>query len=124
LTSGISSAVSTEITNLKTYATNVNTASAAVYAVSNAAPSGSSTYTTLASGVNAAIATFDSLYNTLNNMNIKPDSLTDHKSTMVLITYIIGLAILGIVIAFWLSLTFTHGCKKCICCCECFSKIA
>ena len=93
--STISSDVGTEYTNLNTYAADANTMAGYVYAASNAAASGSTTYATLKNGIDTAVTTFNSLYDTIDNMDIKTSSMTDHKAIMKFITYGIGIGVLG-----------------------------
>lgn len=124
LVSTISTDIGTEYTNLNTYAANANTMAGYVYGVSNGAASGTSTYATLKDGIDTAVTSFNSIYNTIDNMNIKTESMTDHKAVMKFITYGIGIGVLALTIWFWISLIFTHKLHKCKCCCECFGKIA
>ena len=93
--STISTDVGTEYTNLNTYAANANTMASYVYGASNGHASGSSNYSTLSTGVTGATANFNSIYNTLKDMNINTDSMTDYKDIMKFVTYGIGCGILG-----------------------------
>jgi hypothetical protein len=124
MTSKISANINTEYTNLNTYAANVHTMAGYVYGASNGHASGSSNYDTLSSGVTGAATNFDSIYNTINNMDITTDQMTDYKDIMKFVTYGMGCGILALTIWFWISLIFTHKLHKCKCCCECFGKIA
>jgi len=124
LVSTISTDIGTEYTTLKTYATKANTMGSTVYGVSNGHASGTANYNTLSSGVTGAATSFNSIYSTLDGMNIKTDSMTDYKELMKFVTYGIGIGVLALTIWFWISLIFTHKLHKCKCCCECFGKIA
>jgi len=122
--STISPAIGTEYTTLKSYSTDVNTMATFVQAASNGNASGTATYATLQSGIETAVAKFDSMYATIEKMNIGTGGLTKYSGGMKFVTYGIGIGIIFLTVWFWISLIFTHKLKKCKGCCECFSKIA